>query len=99
MTLKSEGRQMATGEDLVVLPEAAISAAMAAIEKADEASVDWDDENPSTLINVEVLARAALEAAAPYLMSIGYERGRDDEFQRSVMNRQTDPNPYEALTK
>lgn len=90
---------MATGENLVTLPEEAVTAAMAAIEKADEASVDWDDENPSTLVNVEGLARAALEAAAPYLMSIGYERGRDDEFQRSVMNRQTDPNPYEALTK
>lgn len=89
---------MAANENLVVLPKAAVEAAMAALNKVDDLSADWDDENFSPLINVEGLARAALEAAAPYLMAVAYELGRDAEYQRSVMKRQIDPNPYEALT-
>lgn len=42
------------------------------------------------------IARLAIEAAAPHMLAEAWEQGRDAEFQRSVMKRQTDPNPYRS---
>jgi hypothetical protein len=45
-------------------------------------------------LSTENALREALEAAAPHLMAEAWEEGADAEFQRSVMKRQRDANPY-----
>jgi hypothetical protein len=64
-----------------------------AIEAAAKA-VFYDDRTRTR----EEMFRIALEAAAPFIAAQAWDEGADAEFQRSVMKRQTDGNPYRSAT-
>jgi hypothetical protein len=82
------------------IPEAAVEAAAEAEWSRHDSHrphSTWETEDPEYKEYLRMSMRTALTAAAPFLMSVAWEEGRDAEFQRSVMKRQTGPNPYEEM--
>ena len=81
-------------EDKPVISDEAVEAAARAL--AVQAWRDWEYV-PDGLRRAFLRdAKITLEAAAPYMLAEAWEQGRDAEFQRSVMKRQADPNPYRS---
>lgn len=74
--------------------EAVEAAARAAYEFRFCGHKAWGDLTPLAQCDAEAEMQYALLAAAPHMLAGAWEEGRDAEFQRSVMKRQSDPNPY-----
>jgi len=73
--------------------EAAARAGYKVAVFADE-TASWDDLSEDQCQVWIDDARHILEAVAPHLMAQAWDEGADAEFQRSVMKRQRDANPY-----
>ncbi|MDQ0100466.1 hypothetical protein J2T10_000085 [Paenarthrobacter nicotinovorans] len=77
------------------LPDEAVEAAAKAAAKDEDAS-NWHDESEHYRNGWRNRMQVGMTAAAPFIAAQAWDEGADSQFQRSVMKRQTDGNPYRS---